>query len=206
MWAYLALAAAQLVGGYQQGELIRQNGDLQASINNMNAKYSDIDAYNAETAGISESARYATVIDATIAKQRTAYASDNVDVNYGTAAEVQADSKLTGFLNTLELQRQGRERALGYTVQGMNTRLGGQMTQLQSQMDAAAAEGKGVMGAISTGISGYSRSLSTGKGTTSKSGTNTAPTWSDSGNSSAQQPSWFFGTDPRPHSQASLFS
>lgn len=177
MWAYVALAAAQLLGGYQQADMIRQSADVQSSVNDLNARFSDIDAHNAEIAGESEVARYQHVIDSTVGAERSAFAANNVSVNYGTAGDIQADTKIVGMVNSLEIQRQGRERALGYTMQGINTRLGGHMIQLQAQMDAAAAQRTGILNAAATSISGYARMQSTGQGFKSKSGSNSAPQW-----------------------------
>ena len=209
MWAYAVLAGMQLVGGFQQADQIRGNAAINQSVAEMNAKYSDIDAYNATKAGFSESARYATVVDSTIGAQRAAEAGSGVAVGYGTTNDLAAASKVTGMLNMLEIHRQGREKALGYTIQGINTRLGGQMGILQGQMDASAAQNRGVLGAISTGISGYERSNTTGTGQTSRSGTNSSPRWRQSDNSQStpsSQPAWFFGSNPSRYSQPSMSS
>lgn len=217
MWAYGLLAGAQLIGGYQQSDAIKSSADVQKSISNLNAQFSDLDAFNARKAGYSKAAQYADVVDSTIAKQRTDFAGQKVDVGYGTAADVQSDSKLTGMLNTMEIQKQGREAAHGYEVQAINTRLGGQMQELQAGLDASAAQNRGFTGALSTGISGYTQSQSTGTGLGSKSGTNSAPQWGggsgsssnvDPGKSSKSSPAWFFGSNPSPYAQpsTSLFS
>lgn len=220
MWAYALLAGAQMIGGFQQADAIRGSAAVQSSVNDMNAKFQELDAYDAEKAGIAKSARYSTVIDSTVAKQRTVLASEHVDVGYGTAADVQADSKITGMLNVLEIQRQGREVAHGFQMQAINTRLGSQMSTLQANMDASAAQNRGFTSALATGISGYDRMQSTGTGFTAKSGTNSSPQWRQASSytdksvpggygSPQSQPAWFFGSNPSPHSQpssSSLFS
>lgn len=220
MWAYALLAGAQLIGGYQQGDAIKGSAEVQKSINDMNAQFQELDAFDAQKAGYSKAARYQSVVDSTIGKQRTALASEHVDVGYGTAADVQAESKLTGMLNVLEIQRQGREAAHGFQMQAINTRLGGEMATLQANMDASSAENRGFTSALSTGVSGYSHMQSTGTGLGSKSGTNSAPTWRPNTASSytdknapggyGSKPAWFFGSDPSRHSQpsqsSSLFS
>lgn len=198
MLAYFALAAAQLAGSYQQADLIKQSGDVQNSVAEMNAKFADLDAYNASREGLSESARYATVADQTIGSQRGAFAGANVDVNYGTAKDVQQDTKLTAMMNTLELQRRGREKALGFQQQALNTRLGGTMSQLQSQLDAGTAQNKGFLSAASTLVTGYERDQSTGVGQQKLSGSNDTPTYSKPGSRQAapgEQKHWFYGSD-----------
>lgn len=205
MWAYLALAAAQLAGGYQQADLIKKSADVQASVNDMNAKYDELNAFRANAAGQSEAARYADIENATLGGQRTALAGANVDVGYGTAKDIQTDTKVTALVNTLELQKQGRDKAMGYNVQAINTRLGGQMAQLQGQMDAGAAQNRGLMSAASTAVSGYERMQSSGVGNQKLSGSNSTPTYSKPG-ARASEPSWFFGDNPAPYSQPAMGS
>ncbi len=206
MEAYLALAAAQMATGFQQAQMIRKSAEVKASIDEMNARYAEIDSYNAGIAGVSAGARQESNTSQVVAKQRAAMAGANVGVDYGTAQDIQGDSKVTGMLNVLELQRQGREKALGYKVQAINTRLGAQMSTLQAGMDAGAAQTRGIMNAASTGLSGYDRMQSTGKGIASKSGDNATPTYGGPQNTvtAKGQPSWYFGDSPRPYAQPVL--
>ncbi len=153
--AYGALAAFQMMAGNQQADAIRRQAAFKQQIDNMNAGYADLDAYNAEKQGHTQSARYQNVIDSTVAEQRTGYASSNVDVNYGTAAQVQGESRLTGLMNALDIQRQAREKAFGYTVQGINYRLGGVTAVGQGAVDAYGAEQAGVLNAARTGVSAW---------------------------------------------------
>ncbi len=221
MWAYVALAAAQVIGGYQQSEIIKQSADMKKSVDDMNAKFADLDAFNATAQGYSEAARYSTVADQTIAAQRSAYAGANVSLGYGTAGDVEKDSSVTKLVNTLELQRQGRAKALGYQQQALNTRLGGEMAQLQGAMDAGAAQNHGVMSAASTLVNGYERYKTSGVGNQKLSGSQTTPSYTKPGASytdknapggygSSGHEAWFFGSNPSPHTQptqnSSLFS
>lgn len=207
MWVYAILAAAQMVNGFQQAEMIKKNAEINQSVAEMNAEFSDLDAYKANNAGLSEAARYQTVVDSTLAAQKTAMAAQHVDINYGTATDIESDSKITGMINVLEIQRQGREKALGYNVQGINTRLGGVMGKLQGQLDASSAQSRGILNAVSTGISGYDRMESTGRGNTSRSGSNSAPQWRQGTSTmESSKPAWFFGQEPSRYSQPSLSS
>lgn len=157
-YAAAGLAGLQLLSGFHQAEMIRRGAKLQQAINNMNAEFAEIDAYDAEVAGFTEAGRYESVIDSTVGEQRAGYAAQNVDVNFGTAKEVQEETKFTGFLNQLDMLRQGRERAKGYKTEARNLRLGGQFTRMQGDMDASIAIRSGVVSAAQTGLSGYARS------------------------------------------------
>lgn len=180
MWAYLALAAVQVVGGFQQADIIRQNGKLQGDMADMNARFAEVDAYNAREAGYSNAAKYETQIDQTVGAVKGAYAGANVDVKYGTASDVQTDNRVAGFENVLQLRRQAENAALGYQTQAINMRLGGQMTQLNAGLQAASAQASGLMQGIQTSVTGYAFGQSTGKGSTSRTGTDAKPVFDKS--------------------------
>jgi hypothetical protein len=150
-------AGFQVIAGLQQGEMIRDNAQITKAVADLNAQYAELDAYNAETLGYTKQARYQSVIDATLGAQKTAYAAQNVDVGFGTAKEVQAESKLNGFLNQLDIKNQANEAARGYMNQARNIRLGSQAAVAQAGVNAAATQGAAVLGAFNTGLTGYSR-------------------------------------------------
>ena len=175
MYAYLALAGLQLVGGYQQADIIRQNADLQAGISDMNAKYAQVDAYNALETGYGNAAKYQTGVNTAIGTERSAYASENVDLRYGTAASVESDNRIAAAQNVLQIQKQAQNQAAGFQAQAINLHLGGQMTQLQGNLNASSAESQGIMNAVTTGIAGYAYGQSTGKGTSSRTGIDSKP-------------------------------
>lgn len=157
MLPLIALAAYQVISGYQQAETIREQARLKKQIDDINADDAELDAYKAEQYGYTESARYQSVVDQTVAGQRAAYAANNVDVSYGTAAQKQNETRLTGYFNMLEMQRRGKERALGYKREARNIRLGSAFARQQGEIDAASARAHGISSGLSTGITGYSR-------------------------------------------------
>lgn len=159
---YGALAAFQAMSGAQQAAGIQQQAEFKQRIDDQNAALADVDAYETEKFGLSESARYANVVDSTVSQQRVGYASEGVDVNFGTAADIQAETKLTGFLNQLEIQRQAREKAAGYRREAINLRLGAGAVGMQGAINAGAAQTAGITSAASTGISGYEHYYGTG--------------------------------------------
>ncbi len=155
MWAYLGVAAYQVISGYQQAEMIREQAKLKQQIDDMNADDALLDAYNAEKEGFSESARYGSVVNSTVGEQRVAYAANNVDVNYGTAADVQDETRLVGAMNVLEIQRRAREKAAGYKKEARNIRLQGGFNRAQAQLDASGAQTRGITSGMSTFVTGY---------------------------------------------------
>ena len=164
--ATVGMAAFQVVSGLQQAETIRKNGELQQRINEMNADWAEIDAYKAEVAGMGQSAAYQKQIDAAVSNQKVAYASQDVDVNFGTAAEVQSESRLTGFLNQLDIKNQAHERSLGYKREARNIRPGSSMSALETSARVGATKNAAYVGAASGYISNMTRpQVAAAKGT-----------------------------------------
>lgn len=156
--AAAALAAFQIASGYQQGEMIRENARLKREIDDLNIESAHVDAYNARKEGYTEVSRYQNVIDQTVGEQRAAFAAKGVDVNYGTASEVQAETEFTGYLNKLDIFKKANERAQGFEKEAANMRLSSSMSFRQAETDAAGAQMRGLGQGLGTAISGYSRS------------------------------------------------
>lgn len=154
---FAAASAFQILSGAQQAEIVRGNAELSRMIGEMNAQQAEIDAYNSEQDGLSEVARYQTAIDQVEGQQRVVNAANDVDSNFGTAAELIKESKLTGYLNKLDIINKAHEEAMGYKRQAANYRLGGQQAEAQGAYNATAIRNSSIMSGISTYLTGYER-------------------------------------------------
>lgn len=155
--AYTGLAGLEVWSGLQQAESIRAQGELQKQLAAINEKYAYIDAYNAENDGANQALRYDTTISQTIGDQRTSMAAANIDVNFGTAAEIQEESKFTGFLNKIDILNQAQNKALGLRQQGRMIGLQSQMQGVQNSMAERAAVTSAVTSGAKTYLSGYGK-------------------------------------------------
>jgi len=162
MWAYGGLAAFQVYTSGIQADLIGKSAALNEKIAEANAEFAELDAFDAEIFGFTQQARYVSVIDKALSEQNVAFAAEDVDKSYGTAADIQEETRLIGVLNRMDIQKQARERALGFKRQARDFRLGGFMNRLQAGVEQQSVRLRGITGAIQTGISGYSRSVSAG--------------------------------------------
>lgn len=161
-YVYGALAGFQIVSGLHQAETIRANAEIQKEIAELNAQYAEIDAWEAKLRGEEEVGRYQNVINQTISTQRVALASQDVDVNFGTAKELQQETKLIGMLNQLDIREQAHATAMGYKTQARQYRLQGQMGLSQARQDAGFTMGAAFLSAAGTGAqavgaSGYGK-------------------------------------------------
>lgn len=153
----LALAAIQAGSAAKQAGEIRDSADLTQSLNEINAKYYDYDAHQAEIFGQTEAASYDKKVTSTIGAQRVGYAAGNVDVNYGTAKDLQNETKLIGNLNILDITNEARSRAQGIRQNAWNLRYSGKMANEQAHINANATETAGYINAGETGYRGYSQ-------------------------------------------------
>lgn len=150
-------AGAQLWAGAQEAENIRAMGRLKEKIADFNADLAEQDAFNAEASGATEMARYQTTIDQVVGAQRVAMASQGTDINFGTAKELQAETRLTGLMNQFDMQRRGHERAKGYKREASNIRFGAQMGRNQTEAEAGLAVSEGALNAANSMVSGYGK-------------------------------------------------
>lgn len=161
-YAIGASMALQAWTGIQQAEMIRMNADTQQRVNELNAQYTVYDAFLVEQYGESEIANYSKNVDQTVAAQRAGFAAQGVDNNFGTAKQIQDETKLTGFLNQMEMRKQARSKALGLKREARSILMQGAFNQGSAQIQARGAMAQGLLGAAHTGISLYSRSPSGG--------------------------------------------
>lgn len=150
-------AAFQVVAGLHEAEMIRMNAEITRKINDMNARSLEEDAYQVEKYGESEIAAYQPTIMQTVADQRSALAAQGVDVNSASAMSIQNETRLTGFLNTIQMQREARAKALGIKRQARNVRMGSEAQSSASAMQAQGAVTSGIVGGVGTAVSGYTR-------------------------------------------------
>lgn len=156
---YLAggLVAFQIYNGIKQAESIRQQARLTAKLNELNAQYIEYDAWQAEAFGQTEQARYQSEIDRVEGEQKVTFAANDVDINYGTAAELQGETRLTGVLNKIQIQNQATSRSLGLRREANNVRFRSIMQQAEAEASAQASITSGFANAAQTGISAYTR-------------------------------------------------
>lgn len=155
---YGGQAALELAGGYFASQNIKATAELNKDISDMNAEFAELDAYDAMLQGETNQAKYQSVIDNTLAEQSTMLLAQDVDVNYGSAASVASETKFTGQLNLMQIEKDAQNQALGYKRQARDTRLGGQLQYSADKTRAAQVMTSGITGAMKSGATGYERS------------------------------------------------
>lgn len=154
-YIYGTQALLSIWSGFQQARLIEQQARIQHDISEFNAEQKEIEAFQTLQWGYEQGAQYQQVIDNMISDQRVAYASQDVDVSFGTAKAIQEETAQIGELNVMDIHRQAADRAKGIRAEARNIRMGGDFAMSQAQVDQFASIIGGFGGAMQAGASGY---------------------------------------------------
>lgn len=133
--------ATKAVGGFQEGQDQRKYFNKQAQL-------ADWQALDAEQRGKVEEKKMRRQTNQTIGSERVNAAAQGVDVNSGSALDVQADAAYLGELDALTIRKNAAKEAWGYRVQRDDLKHKGKV-----------AQHKGTFGAFDTILSGASSML-----------------------------------------------
>lgn len=153
------LAGLQLIGGHYAAKNTKETAALNADIEDMNAEFAELDAYDARIDGFSEQARYQSVVDKTLGEQTAILAAQDIDLSAeGTAQQIQKETRFIAELNKLEIQNDASQRALGYKREARGFKIRGFLERLQGNIRASDIKFQTLLSAAETGISGYEKS------------------------------------------------
>jgi predicted polyphosphate/ATP-dependent NAD kinase len=156
-YAAAAEGGISIVSGLQQAGLVREQARLTSMLSQMNEQYADLEAFDTEGYTEAVAARTETQGQQTVGSQRVAMAAENVDVNFGTAKEIQNESKLNTFLNVIDIRQQGRARALGIKREARNATIQSMINGGAAGLQASATQTAGFLNAAATGANYYMR-------------------------------------------------
>lgn len=165
--------AGQVLGGLKQADDIKSAARLNKMLAEMNAGFIEMDAWEAEKYGFTQATRYQSIVDDVISDQRVGLAAQGVDVSFGSAAQLQQDTKLTGFLNQLDMIQQAQNQSKNLKNQAMSVRFGAKMDGIAADSKARGAENAGYMAAANTAVGAFSGYAKAGPLSTYDKGTNT---------------------------------
>lgn len=120
------------------GELSQEAAESSAELADFNAQVADIQAGDAILRGVEEEGRFRTVVRGAIGAQRAGFAAANIDVGFGSAVDVQADSAMLGELDALTIRTNAAREAWGYKVTAVDFRKRGEITRKEGVNMAAA--------------------------------------------------------------------
>lgn len=113
-----------------------------------NAEIAEIQAKDAIARGKVEEKKSRRVTEQVIAGQRVSLAAQGVDVNRGSAVDVQADAAYLGELDALTIRNNAAKEAWGFRTQSEDLRYRGKLAKREGVSDAMntiAASGSSIL-------------------------------------------------------------
>lgn len=111
-------------------------GKAQQQLANYNAQVAEMQAQDAIVRGRETEARHRTDVKRMIGSQRAGFAASGVDVNDGSAVDVQADTAALGELDALTIRTNAAREAWGYKIQAQDYAARGQIARAESTSKA----------------------------------------------------------------------
>lgn len=140
-------AAAGMGNAYSQAQAARAQGAYQKQQLGFNARLSDLAAQDAIRRGQEDAQRHRTATKGLIGSQRASLAAQGIEIDSGSALEIQQDTRALGELDALTIQNNARRQAWGFKVQAQDLRFQGRMAKLGARTQARSTLIAGGMGA-----------------------------------------------------------
>lgn len=147
--------AISLVGGMMGAQNAKQEGAFNAGMLNRNAALKEDAAQESIFAGNTSADWQRVRTGQAIGTQRAVQAANGIDVNSGSAAQLQDDTAMIGELDALTIQNNAAREAYGYRIQADQDRL----NAIQTKTNA----GNNAMGSILGGLGGAFGSFAGGR-------------------------------------------
>lgn len=143
---------ASLGSAYSQAQAARLQGDYQKQQYDLNAQLADLQSKDALYQGDVMASNEEKKISATVGSQRAAYSASGVDVNSGSAAITQNESRQTGAIDVLTIKNNAWRTAMGYRMQAISATGQGNFAQLAGQATSTSTLLTGGIQAITGGL------------------------------------------------------
>lgn len=155
-WMALIPVAISLVGGMMNAQNAKQEGAFGAGMLNRNADMKDRTAQETIFAGDTSADWQRVRTGQAIGTQRAVQAANGIDVNSGSAAQLQDDTAMIGELDALTIQNNAAREAYGYRIQADQDRMNARQTLTNAGNKATGSILGGIGGAFGSFAGGMS--------------------------------------------------
>lgn len=155
-WMALIPVAISLVGGMMGAQNARQEGAFNAGMLNRNAALKEQAAQESIFAGDTSADWQRVRTGQAIGTQRSVQAANGIDVNSGSAAQLQDDTAMIGELDALTIQNNAAREAYGHRIQADQDRMNAVQTVTNAGNKATGSILGGIGGAFGSFAGGRS--------------------------------------------------
>lgn len=132
-----ATIGLMFAGGITSAKGQYESGKANQELANANARIADIQADDALVRGREAEGIHRKRTKALIGSQRARFGAQGVDINDGSALDVQADAAYLGELDALTIRNNAAREAWGYKVQAEDYRARGRISRMEGAYGAA---------------------------------------------------------------------
>ena len=155
-----AAAGVSAVGSVVSGIGQKQVLDYQARVADQNAQLAEDQAQDSiQNTNLEAQRRYRDLAQ-TKGRQVAAMAANGIDLNFGSAVDVQRDTAATGAEDLAQIYKGGNERTRGFEITAFNSRA-------EAIGDRARGKGAlvgGIFGGVATALGGAASAMKTAHG------------------------------------------
>lgn len=157
--AVAAIAALELAGGYFASQNIKDTAKINRDVANMNAEFAELDAYDALLSGETAKSKYQSLVDQTLSDQNTIFAAQGIDSGFGSAKDIQDETRFIADLNKMEIEKQYEEQALGYERESRGITMRSHLDYSRQLQRSSDVMFKSITNAAKTGTKEYGRNV-----------------------------------------------
>lgn len=106
----------------EAGRRERESAESAATLSDYNAAVAELQAKDAVARGVEDENRFRSQVRGIIGRQRAGFAAGSIQVNQGSAVDVQEDAAFLGELDALTIRTNAAREAWGYEVQAEDSR------------------------------------------------------------------------------------
>lgn len=130
-----------------QSSAIEAQGEYQKQMFQMNSRLAEMQADDAIRRGDRAAYLYKKDVKRTIGNQRAALAAQGIEVNDGSALEVQMDTASQGEIDALTIKNNAYREAWGYKMEALTASSRGEYASISSKFDSSMTMLGGISGA-----------------------------------------------------------
>ena len=123
----------------RSGKAQRAVSESQAALSDYNAGVAELQGKDAVEIGAENESRFRTQVRGMIGTQRAVQAGGNIDVNFGSSVDVQADTAFLGEMDALQIRTNAARQAWGYKVEAFNYASGAAIQRKEGANNELAA-------------------------------------------------------------------
>jgi hypothetical protein len=120
--ASIAVSTLSAVGQLKQAQAARKQGNYVGAIEDQNAKFSEMQADDAIARGYEAAFKRRIETNQLAGTSRAAMAAQGIDVNTGSALDIQENNQRIGELDMVTIKNNAARQAWGYQVEALQHR------------------------------------------------------------------------------------